>query len=100
MSSSLHGDARVDQRVDDVDDEIDGDEDKGGQHQIDHDHRTVAAIDRVDQKFAGARPGEDGLSDGGERDQVAELKAEDRDDRNERVLQAMTEQDDAAVRRP
>ena len=64
--------------------------------EVGDDHRPVEALDGIDQQLAHARPGEDGLGDDREGDQVAELEAEHGDDRDQDVLQQV-HADDAAV---
>ena len=46
-----------------------------------------------DQKLSRTGPSEDGLGNGGERDQIPELQTEDRDHGNERIFQAVSKQD-------
>src|SRR5437762_3986669 len=88
--------ARIERRIQHVHDEIDDDEHRDDDEQIGDDHRTVEHVDRVDQQLAHARPGEHALRDNGERDQRAELQADDRDDRNKDVAEHM-HADDAPI---
>ena len=48
-------DARIEQRIEDVDHEVDHDEQGHDHEQVGHDHRTVEAHDGIDQKLAHAR---------------------------------------------
>src|SRR5215472_6156773 len=56
-------DARIERRVEDVHDQVDDDEHEHGHQQVGDDDRPVEQIDRIDQKLAHSRPGEDGLGD-------------------------------------
>src|SRR5262249_474557 len=78
-------DPRVDQGVQKVDHEIDDDKrDRVGEHGA-SDQRIIPRLDRGDQQRTAARPREHGLDDDGSAQQRAELEADYRDDRNERI---------------
>ena len=87
----------IEQRIQDVDQQVDDDEERHDHEQVRDDHRPVEQVDRVDQELAHAGPCEHALGDDRERDQRAELQADDGDDRNQNVAQHV-HADDARVR--
>ena len=85
--SSFEPDARVDDRIGDVGEQVHADIDDGNeQHDGLHD-QEVARRDRLDGELADAGPGEHGLHDDGAGEQVADLECRDGDDRNGRIAQ-------------
>src|SRR5216684_1256525 len=87
--------ARVDGVVEQVDDQVDDDEEKGDQHEIGRHDGNIGKADRLDDEDAHAGPLKDGLGDDGEGDDRAELQPGDGDHRNQRVLERMAEIDGA-----
>src|SRR6266511_4652158 len=69
--------ARIERRVQHVDDEIDHDEERHDDEQVSDDHRTVEHADRIDQQLSHARPREHALGHDRERDQRAELQPDE-----------------------
>src|SRR5215212_7429989 len=82
-------DAWVDDRVEQVHEQVDDDV-RRRRHQHDSlDHRVVALEDRVDRQLAEAGQTEDPFGDDGAGDQRAELQADDRDDDDQAVAQGV-----------
>ena len=73
--------ARIERRVEDVDEQVDDDEERHDHQQVRDDHRPVEQVDRVDQQLAHAGPREHALGDDRKRDQRTELQADHGDDR-------------------
>ena len=90
----LHGpsrntDARVERRVEQIDEEVhEHDNDGDEHHQVLHD-RVVAPADRLDQEARDAGNVEHGLGDDQAADQEGGLDADDGDHRQQRVAQGM-----------
>ncbi len=82
-------DARVDDAVGHVDQQVDQHHDGAEQQHAALQHRIVAPADGLDQPFADAGPGEDGLGEDGAGEQHADLQADHRDDRDQRIAQRM-----------
>ena len=81
-------DPRVEQRIDQVDDEVDDDEHAGGQHDDPLHERDVLSEHGLLGEPADAEPGEHGLRDDGVRDRQADQHAEDRERRQAAFLSA------------
>src|SRR4051794_10651262 len=77
--------ARIEHDVDEVGHEVRGHHHEGGEEQDALQHWVVAVSDRGDEQVAEARPGEHRLDEDGAREGVAEIVADDRDDRDERI---------------
>ena len=93
-------DARIGEGVGHVDQHVD--QHVGGgheQHRALHE-REVLGEDAADDEPAEARPAEDGLHDHGAGQQIAELQAEDRDHRDQRVLERVPHHDAPPRRAP
>src|SRR5438067_3642002 len=88
--------ARIERRVQNVDDQIDEDEHRDNDQQVRDDHGPIEHVDRIDQKLTHSRPRENALGHDRERDQRAELQAHDSDDRNQNVAQHV-HADDAPI---
>src|SRR5690606_21844425 len=89
VSSPAMADARIGQPIQDIDAHID-DDDEGGDHQ--HaalDDRIVALLQAIDQPAPDARPGKDGFGQDRPRPQHADLQADHREHRQQRVAQGM-----------
>ena len=67
-------------------DEKEGDEQEIGRHD-----RDIDVLNRLQEELTHAGPGEHRLGDDGEGDDRAELQADDRDHRHERVLERVAE---------
>src|SRR4029450_7938876 len=86
---------RVENAVEHVDEQIAEDDDDGDEHdEVLHD-RIVAPENRLDQEARDPRQIEDRLGDPGAADEKRELDADDRDDREQRVLERVPPDDDA-----
>ncbi len=100
MASCRSADAgpqpRIDDRIEDVDHQVDGDENQRHQQQVGGHDRDVDILDRLHEQEPHARPLEHGLGDDGERDHRAELKSGNGDDRHQRVAQRVAEMDGAS----
>src|SRR5215467_3493281 len=83
--------ARIYNDVQEVNDEIDGQEDQGNQKQIGRHDRDIGVLHRLEKQQTHARPLKHGLRDDGESNDRAELQAGNRHHRDERVLERMTE---------
>src|SRR5262245_56620516 len=86
-------DSGIDVSIGDVDQDVDqhvggGDEQHGALHE-----REVLREDAADDEAAETGPAEDGLDDDRAGQEIAKLQAEDRDHRNERVLQGVAHHD-------
>src|SRR5262245_51953982 len=97
LGSPREPDARVDERIENVHDEIDRDD-----HEASHDHhalyqREVALEDALVQEPADARPGEDDLDDDGGVHHHHQVDAGQREHRDQRVLERV-HRDDHEVR--
>ncbi len=92
-------DARIEDRVDEVDGEVDDDVAGGGDEDDALDQRVVPLVDRVDRQPPEAGDDEDLLGDDGPRDQRAELQADHRRDRDQAVADGV-DADDAPLRQP
>ena len=77
--ASAERNARIDQRADEIDREIDQREQQDGEQQIGDDDRPIAGLDRFDDQLADAGPGEHRLGDHAEGEQHAEDDAKHRD---------------------
>src|SRR2546425_498043 len=92
-------DPRVDDRIEDVNQEI-GDHDHGAAHQdVRLNDGEVAEGDALEEQTADARPGEDRLHDDRRVDHDHEIDPGQRDDRNQRVLERVLG-DDERLRQP
>lgn len=89
---SFEAHPRIDEDVDNVGKKIDGDVGDGDEKNAALEKRIIAGLDGLNSEAADARPGEDGFGDDGTGEKSAELKAENGDDRNERVAKGVTEQ--------
>src|SRR5688572_14731804 len=85
MAGSMVPDARVDEAVEKVDGEVHQHDDAGDDQQAPLDHRIIAAEDGIDHPFADPRPRKDSLRQDRAGEQHADLQADRRDDRYERV---------------
>src|SRR5581483_7163444 len=74
---SLVADARVNQRVDQIDEKVDEDENERSEHDEALDHRIVALADRLDKELADAVEIENLLGHHEPAHQERELEAED-----------------------
>src|SRR5882724_5392427 len=86
-ASATMADARIDDAVKHVDDQVDENDERGDQHHAALQGRIVASRDALDQPFSDAGPGEDGLGEHRARDERAYRKADHGHDRNHRVAQ-------------
>src|SRR5215469_1768232 len=93
--SSGQAHARVDERVEDVDDQVGDDEGDCSNQRDPHDHWQVVLPDRRHRQPAETTQVEDGLGDDGGADQLAEVDAEDGDDRRQRGAQTVPHDDGA-----
>src|SRR5581483_3667129 len=84
---SLVADARVNQRVDQIDEKVDEDENERSEHDEALDHRIVALADRLDKELADAVEIENLLGHHEPAHQERELEAEDGDHRQQRVFE-------------
>src|SRR3954466_1823769 len=75
---------RVEERVDDVDDQVEEDDEEGAHEDRPLDGRQVALLDGVEGEAADAGDVEDGLGENSPAEQDPEVEAEDRDDRRDR----------------
>src|SRR5258708_17093927 len=78
-------DSRVNDCIKSIDNQIDRYEGQRISHDDTRHQRVVARIERGDEQAAAARPGENGLDDDRTAAQRAELHADDRAHRNDRV---------------
>ena len=78
---------RVDEAVEEVDEQVHRDHDDGDQQRRVLDQRVVARADRLQQDVADAGEAVDRLDDRAAGDQRADLEADDRDDRDEGVTE-------------
>src|SRR5215217_4384999 len=91
ISAPLVADARVEECVQDVHEQVHHDDgERRDQHGPLHD-RQVALLDRVEGQAPDPRDVEDGLREDGAAEQDAEIEAEDGDDRGDRRAQPMAE---------
>src|SRR5690606_31142968 len=81
--SSPSPDARVDDRVGDVDQQVDDDVDECGHHDQHLQHGVVAPLEADGQRLSDALEGEDLLGQDGTRQEGADLEPDDGDDRDE-----------------
>src|ERR1700675_1430442 len=97
LIASIHGckpldaQTRIDGIVQEIDNQIDEHKNQADKAQESSHHRHVGESDCLDEEQAHARPLEYDLGNDGESDDRAQLQAGNRDHRNERVLQRMTE---------
>src|SRR4051794_5584399 len=92
-------DARVDERVEDVDDQVrDDDEERPEEHRS-LDHREVAVLDRVEGKPADPGDVEDALGEDRAAEQHADVDARGGDERSDCAAHAVA-QDDTALAQP
>ena len=82
-------DARVDQAVSQIDQQIDRHHDRADQQRAALQHRIIAAVDALDQPFADARPGENRFGQDRAGEQHADLQADHGHHRDQRIAQAM-----------
>src|SRR5437762_1234182 len=82
-------DTRVDERVEEVDDQIRDAVDRGDDQDARLDLREVLDVDRVDEQLSHPRVGEDGLRDRRAAEQEPELEPADRHQRQERVAESV-----------
>lgn len=80
-------DAGIENRIQDVDHQIDRNQQQHNDDQVGDDHRAVEMHDRVDQQLAHAGPGEDGFGDDRKGNQRAEFKTGYGGDRYHDVLE-------------
>src|SRR5258708_35610184 len=73
-------DARVDGRLQQIDDQVGGDETQSQNEDRALQHRNVAGQDRLAEQETGAGPGEDRLDQDRAADQIAELESHHRED--------------------
>src|SRR5687768_8701419 len=78
-------DSRVNDCIETVDDQVNRHERDGVSHHQSGDEGIVARVERSDEQAAAARPGENGFDDDRAAQQRAELEADNRNHRNERV---------------
>src|SRR5690606_2984500 len=89
--------ARIDERGDQVRDEV-ADDDGAGRDQRDaHDDRDVDALDRLPGELADAGPAEHAFDHDDARHEEPDVDADHGDDRQHRVGQRMAEEDGAAL---
>src|SRR6185503_11485781 len=91
---SAIADARVDHRVERVDQQVDGHEDGGGDDQNGLYHGEVPEVDRVHDQLPHARPREDRLRDHRAAEERADLEPDHGQHRNGRVPERMAEDHD------
>src|SRR5262249_10910674 len=96
IRASLVPDPRVKPRVSQVDEEIQRDQSRRDEHDVGLHHRIVAVEDRLHREPAHAGQREDLLDDERPGQQDAELAADDRDHRDQRVLERVLVDDDAS----
>src|SRR6202795_860024 len=94
---SVIADARIEDGVEKIDDEIDHDEGRRDQQHPTLHQRIVPRLDGAHHHGAESRQGEDRLREDGPPEEKAHLQPEHRDDRIDRVLEHMTG-DDGALR--
>ena len=92
--SVLH--ARVEPRVADVGEQVEEDDQERDQHHVAHQQREVELAQRVDEQPAHPGPGEDRLGDDRAGDQTGQRERDDGDQRDQRVLQTVLEDDRGA----
>src|SRR5690348_5556362 len=78
-------DARIDESVEHVDEDVDGHDGGAEQQHATLQHRIVPATDRLVEPLADAGPGEDRLRQDRAREERAHEKSDHRDHGNERV---------------
>src|SRR5438445_10972518 len=89
-------DPRIENAVEHVDQQIGEDHDDGDEHdEVLHD-RIITPENRLHQEARDPRQIEDGLGDHEAADEKRELDADDGDDREQRVLERVTPDDDAS----
>jgi hypothetical protein len=79
-------DARIEDRIKDIDHQVDEHEEQHDDNQVGDDHRSIELLNGVDQKLTHARPGKDCLRHHRKRDQTAELQPEHGDHRDHDVF--------------
>src|SRR2546423_2047531 len=82
---SLIANARVEEAVEDVCDEVEHDDDHRGDDKVRHDGVRVAAGQRIEEEDAETVEREDRLRDDRAPENAAEVERHDRDDRDHRV---------------
>src|SRR5688572_12954952 len=85
-AAGLVADSRVDDCIEGVNHEIDQHEPECVEEYQTRNQRVVASRHAADQQAANARPGEDRLGNDRTREQLAQLEADDGDDRDQGVL--------------
>src|SRR3954466_2840708 len=83
--------ARIDDGVEDIDHQIDGDVDQGDHQKVSRHDRDIDVLHRLHEQQPHARPLEYGLGDDCKCNNRAKLQASHRDDGNQRVLQRVAE---------
>src|SRR4051812_6635320 len=83
--------ARVEERVEDVDHQVQGDDEEGPDDDDALHRRQVGLLDRVEREAPDAGDVEHRLGEDGAAEQDAEVEAEDGDDRRDRRAHAMAE---------
>src|SRR5580692_12018200 len=85
VTSAAMTDPWVDGAIEHVDEKVDDDHYRRDQHDAALQGGIIAARDRIDQPMADARPGEDIFGEHRASHQAADLEADDRDHRDQRV---------------
>src|SRR6266550_1148999 len=91
MTASGMADSRIDDAVEQIDDQIDADHYRGHQQYAPLHDRIVARLNAVNQPVAHARPGKDGLGQDRAGQQQADLQTDHGDHRNQRVAQRVNQ---------
>src|SRR5438552_9764328 len=86
---------RIGDRVEDIREQASRDDHHGGHEEETEDHRVILVVERVEVESADAGPREHRLRDEGAAEEVAELETAQRDERDERVAQRVTQEDRA-----
>src|SRR5512145_2300636 len=92
--TSAGPDAGIEEAIDHVDQEVEDDEEHGGEEHHGLHDRVVAAVDRLDRQSPDPRPREDGLGDDGTAEQGAELQPGDGQDGDGRVPEGVLGDDE------
>src|SRR4051794_13320796 len=65
VTSTGMADPRIDEAIGEIDEQVDHDDDARDQHDAALEGRIIAPVDRFDEPFADARPGEDRFGEDG-----------------------------------
>src|SRR5712692_8049498 len=94
-TTSVIADARIEDGIEEIDDEVDEHEARGDEEHAALDEGIVARLDRAHHHGAEPRPGEDRLCQDGSAQEKAHLKPQHRDDGIDRVLEHVPRDDGA-----